>query len=91
MREPSPEKPIPPIEEPPAPQDLPVQARSKAAAGAAPAPGTDAPVFFVAADDGRSGRLVVDRRARGKGLVLVAYPNGIEEVQATQLRFVRVD
>ena len=91
VREPSPEKPIPPIEEPPAPQDLPVQARSKAAAGAAPAPGTDAPVFFVAADDGRSGRLVVDRRARGKGLVLVAYPNGIEEVQATQLRFVRVD
>jgi len=91
VREPSPEKPIPPIEEPPAPEDLPVQARSKAAAGAAPAPGTDAPVFFVAAGDGRSGRLVVDRRARGQGLVLVAYPTGIEEVQATQLRFVRID
>ena len=91
VREPSPEKPIPPIEEPPASRDLPVQARSEAALGAAPAPGTDAPVFFVAAGDGRTGRLVVDKRARGKGLVLVAYPTGIEEVQATQLRFVRID
>jgi ParB family chromosome partitioning protein len=91
VREPSPEKPIPPIEGSPASKDLPAQARSKAAAGAAPAPGTGAPVFLVAAEDGRSGRLVVDRRAKGKGLVLVAYPTGIEEVQATQLRFLRVD
>ena len=91
VREPSLEKPISPIEEPPASRDLPVQARSKAIPGIVQAPGTGAPVFFVSAGDGRTGRLVVDRRARGKGLVLVAYPTGIEEVQATQLRFVRVD
>ena len=91
MREPSPEKPIHPIEEPPASRDLPVQARSKAAPGTVQAPGTGAPVFFVAADDGRTGRLVVDRQAKGKGLVLVAYPTGIEEVQAARLRFVRID
>ncbi|MCU1533487.1 MAG: parB-like partition protein [Arthrobacter sp.] len=91
VREPSPEKPIPSIEEPAASKDLPVQARSKAAPGIVQAPRVGTPVFHVAAGDGRSGQLVVDRRARGKGLVLVAYPTGIEEVQATQLRFMRVD
>jgi len=90
-REPSPEKPIPPIEEPPAPQDLPVQIRSRVAAGAAQAPGTGAPVFLVAADDGRTGRLVVDRRAKRAGWARVLYATGEEEVDATQLRIVRVE
>ncbi len=48
-------------------------------------------MYFVAADERRTGQLEVDRRAKGKGLVLVAYPTGIEEVQAAQLRFVRID
>jgi len=90
-REPSPERPVPPIGEPAALTDALVQARVKAAPGAEQASRAGAPVFFVAANDGLTGRLVVDRRGRGKGLVLVAYPTGIEEVQATQLRFVRVD
>jgi ParB family chromosome partitioning protein len=74
IREPSPEKPIPPIKEPLASRGLPVQAKSKAGPGIVLAPGAGAPVFYVAVDDRRTGRLVVDRRARGKGLVLVAYP-----------------
>jgi ParB family chromosome partitioning protein len=91
VREPSPEKPIPPIEELPAPEDLPVQARSKAILGTVQAPGTGAPVFFVVAGDGRTGRLVVDRRASRAGWARVLYATGAEEVDATQLRIVRVD
>ena len=91
VREPSPEKPIPPIEEPPASEDLPVQARSKAAPGTVQAPGTGAPVFLVAAGDGRSGRLVVDRRASRAGWALVAYATSVEEVEAAQLRIVRIE
>ena len=91
VREPSPEKPTPPIEEPPASRDLPVQARSKAAPGTVQAPGTGAPVFFVAAGDGRSGRLVVDRRARRAGWALVEFATGVEEVDAAQLRIVCIE
>jgi ParB family chromosome partitioning protein len=91
VREASPQKPIPPIEEPPAPEDLPVQARSKAAPGTVQAPGTGAPVFLVAAGDGRTGRLVVDRRASRAGWARVLYATGEEEVDATQLRIVRIE
>ena len=91
VRGPSPEKPISPLEVPAASENLSVQARFKAIPGTVQGAGAGAPMFFVAAGDGRSGQLVVDRRARGKGLVLVAYPTGIEEVQAAQLRFVRID
>ena len=91
VREPSPEKPVPPIEEPPASVDLPVQARSTAAPGTVQAPGTDAPVFLVAAGDERTGRLVVDRRAKRAGWALVLYATGEEEVDAMQLRIVRIE
>ena len=91
VREPSPEKPIPPIEEPPASKDLPVQARTKVAPGIVQAPGAGAPVFLVAARDGRTGRLVVDRRAKRAGWALVLYATGEEEVDATQLRIVRIE
>ena len=91
VREPSPEKPIPPIEEPPASEDLPVQARSKAALSSVQASHAGAPVFFVAAGDGPSGRLVVDRRAKRAGWALVLYATGVEEVDATQLRIVRIE
>ena len=49
------------------------------------------PVFHVTARDGAEGRLIVDRRAGGIGLVLVAYANGIAEVNAADLRIVRVE
>ncbi len=49
------------------------------------------PVFQVAAGDGTVGRLIVDRRAGGPGLVLVAYASGIAEVKAAELRIVRVE
>ena len=91
VREPSPEKPIPPIEEPAAPTDLPVQARSNAAPGTVQAPRTGAPVFLVAAGDGRTGRLVVDRRASRAGWARVLYVAGEEEVDATQLQIVRIE
>ena len=83
----------PPIQEPPAPEGLPAQARPKAATrpGLAQLIPADAPVFSVAAGDGRSGRLVVDRRAGRGGLALVAYATGVEEVDATQLRIVRIE
>jgi ParB family chromosome partitioning protein len=48
-------------------------------------------VFLVAAGDGRSGRLVVDRRASRAGWARVAYATGDEEVDATQLRIVRIE
>lgn len=91
VREPPPKNPIPPSEEPPAPRDLPVQARSKATPGTVQAPGTGAPVFFVAAGDGRTGRLVVDRRARRAGWALVEFVTGVEEVDAAQLRIVCIE
>ena len=91
VREPPPENPIPPSEEPPAPRDLPVQARSKVAPGTVQAPGTGAPVFFVAAGDGRTGPLVVDRRARRAGWALVEFATGVEEVDAAQLRIVCIE
>ncbi len=91
VREPSPEKPIPPIEEPAASRDLPVQARSKAAPGTVQSFGTGAPVFLVAVGDGRSGRLVVDRRASRAGWARVLYATGEEEVDATRLRIVRIE
>lgn len=49
------------------------------------------PVFHVTAGDGEEGRLIVDRRAGGAGLVLVAYADGIAEVKAADLRIVRVE
>jgi ParB family chromosome partitioning protein len=49
------------------------------------------PVFHVTAGDGAEGRLIVDRRAGGVGLVLVAYASGIAEVNAADLRIVRVE
>jgi ParB family chromosome partitioning protein len=49
------------------------------------------PVFIVAADDGRTGRLVLDRRAGHAGQALVAYASGLEAVEATRLQIVRVE
>lgn len=49
------------------------------------------PVFHVVAGDGAVGRLIVDRRADGPGLVLVAYASGVVEVKAADLRIVRVE
>ena len=86
-----PAKERPPIEEPPAPKDLPAQSQSKAAPGTVQATSAGAPVFFVTAGDGRSGRLVVDRRARRAGWALVDFATGDEEVEATQLRIVRIE
>jgi ParB family chromosome partitioning protein len=48
-------------------------------------------VFIVAADDRRTGRLVVDRKAQRKGRALVAYAKGVEEVDAAGLRIVRIE
>lgn len=49
------------------------------------------PVFHVTAGDGAVGRLIVDRRASGAGLVLVAYASGIAEVNAADLRILHVE
>lgn len=49
------------------------------------------PVFHVTAGDGSEGRLIVDRWASRSGLVLVAYASGIAEVNAADLRIVRVE
>ena len=49
------------------------------------------PAFHVALDDGRTGRLVVDRRAARPGAALVALASGTEEVDAAGLRIIRVD
>jgi ParB family chromosome partitioning protein len=51
----------------------------------------DVPVFIVAAGDGQTGRLVVDRRAERPRAALVAYATGIEEVDAGELRIVRIE
>ena len=90
VREP-PAKERPPIEEPPAPENLPAQSPLQAAPDLAQAPRAGAPVFFVTAGDGRSGRLVVDRRARRAGWALVEFATDVEEVDATQLRIVCIE
>lgn len=92
VREP-PAKERSPIQEPPAPENLPAQAKPWAATrpGLAQLLPASAPVFIVAAGNGPSGRLVVDRRAGRGGLALVAYATGTEEVDATQLRIVRIE
>ncbi|WP_109076307.1 MULTISPECIES: ParB/RepB/Spo0J family partition protein [unclassified Azospirillum] len=48
------------------------------------------PVFLVAAADGRTGRLVADRRADRAGAALVAYDEELREVEASVLRIVAV-
>ncbi|MBP2300926.1 ParB/RepB/Spo0J family partition protein [Azospirillum picis] len=53
-------------------------------------PRAAAPVFLVAAADGRPGRLVVDRRARQPGAALVAYETETREVEAATLRIIAV-
>ena len=50
-----------------------------------------APVFIVSLGDGQTGRLVLDQRAMREGAALVAYPTGMEEVDALELRIVRID
>ena len=82
-----------PTHEPPAPEGSPARARLRAAMrpGLAQLLPAGAPVFMVAAGDGPSGRLVVDRRAARPDSVLVLYATGIEEVDATQLRIVRIE
>lgn len=56
----------------------------------APADTATAPVFLVVADDGVSGRLVVDQRAGRSGAALVAYADGVREVDVTTLRILAV-
>ncbi len=50
-----------------------------------------APVFIVSVGDGQTGRLVVDQRAEREGSALVAYDTGTKEVDAGQLRIVRIE
>ena len=50
-----------------------------------------APIFIVSDDNGRAGRLVVDRRANQKGMALVAYPDGVEEVDISKLRIASIE
>lgn len=90
VRESSPEESIPSVEEPSVPENLPVQARLKAAPDLVHSPRAGAPVFLVAVGDGPRGRLVVDRRASKAGWALVAYPSGVKEVDVMQLRIVRI-
>ncbi|WP_454888839.1 ParB/RepB/Spo0J family partition protein [Sphingobium indicum] len=49
------------------------------------------PVFIVQRQDDQEGRLVVDRRAEREGWALVAFAEGIEEVELSALRFVRIE
>lgn len=63
----------------------------KAVSGPAAGGPAQPPVFHVVAGDGTVGRLIVDRRAGGPGLVLVAYAGGIAEVTAADLRIVGVE
>jgi ParB family chromosome partitioning protein len=90
VREP-PSKEGPPIQEPPAPEGLYAQAPPNVDPRSAQASPAGVPVFLVAVGDGPSGRLVVDRRAKRAGWALVAYATGTKEVDATQLRIVRVE
>lgn len=53
--------------------------------------GATEPVFIVKARNGRLGRLVVDQRAERTGCALVAYDEGIEEVEAATLRIVAIE
>lgn len=65
-------------------------ARREASQTSAPA-GKGTPVFIVKVGDGETGRLVVDRRGEREGSALVAYATGIEEVDAAELRIVRIE
>ena len=80
-----------PLQEPPAPEGLYAQAPPKADPRSAQASPAGVPVFLVAVGDGPSGRLVVDRRAKRAGWALVAYATGTKEVNAAQLRIVRIE
>ncbi|HYH36778.1 MAG TPA: ParB/RepB/Spo0J family partition protein [Azospirillum sp.] len=66
-------------------------AKPEAVAGPAGASPVQTPVFLVAGADGAVGRLVVDRRAGRPGMALVAYATGVVEVNAADLRIVRVE
>ena len=81
------------IQEPPAPEDWLAHVKPKAVPSPVQASHSGAPVFMVDAGDGRTGRLVVDRRARRAGWALVAYASGAEEVEvdAAQLRIVCIE
>ena len=65
------------------------------ASGSAPAAvvakAADGPIFIVAAADGRTGRLVIDRRGGRPGSALVACATGIEDIDASELRVVRIE
>jgi ParB family chromosome partitioning protein len=78
-----------------APQDRPESASSPEPNAMTPpfqAPvASGLPVFVVAAGEGQTGRLVVDHRAERPGLALVAYATGVEEVEASKLRIVRIE
>ena len=91
VRELFPEKPVRLVEESPTSRDVPLQAESKANPGTAQAPSSGAPVFFVALGDGRTGRLVVNRRGSRAGWARVFYATCEEDVDFTQLRIVRID
>ena len=41
--------------------------------------------------DGETGQLVLDRRSEREGWALVSYTTGIEEVEASELRIVRIE
>lgn len=80
-----------PIDVLPVPQNLPYQDKSKGAYSPVQASWPGAPVFIVAAGEGPSGQLVVDRRASRAGWALVAYASGTQEVDATHLRIIRIE
>jgi ParB family chromosome partitioning protein len=94
----------PPVQEPP-PEALlaaPASALAFPALQRAEAPRTGEPVFIVDLGEGRTGRLVVHRRAAREGWALVACTTGMEEavvevemememeVEVTRLRIVRI-
>lgn len=91
VREPMLAKARAPIQAPPAPEGLLDQAQPKSDPRFVQASQAGAPVFIVAAGDGPSGRLMVDRRAKRAGWALVAYATGAEEVDVAQLRIVRIE
>jgi ParB family chromosome partitioning protein len=95
---------VPPVQEPP-PEALlaaPASAPAFPALQRAEAPRTGEPVFIVDLGEGRTGRLVVHRRAAREGWALVACATGMEEavvevemememeVEVTRLRIVRI-
>jgi ParB family chromosome partitioning protein len=92
----------PPVHDPP-PEDLMANAAAAPASPAlqrAEAPRTGEPVFIVDLGEGRTGRLVVHRRAAREGWALVACATGREEavvevememeVEVTRLRIIRI-